>query len=136
MKRFVGPGLAAGVASVLLAGGVAIAANPPTTVITTTALLKTDEVMAVTIPFNFVVDQRMLPAGRYDVGPAGDNGDRLAILGTEDQGLLVAPDRERDASLRTAKPTVMFDEVGGTYYLSRARFPGIDAFTLKVVGAM
>jgi hypothetical protein len=136
MKRPVVPIVVTGVASLWLAGGVATAAVPPTDVVTTTALLKTDEVMAVTIPFKFIVDQKTMPAGRYDLGPTGDDGDRLAILGTGDQGVLVAPDHEQLVDPPNAKPKVVFDQIGGRYYLVTARFPGIDGFTLRVAGAM
>jgi hypothetical protein len=130
MRRLVWPVVVAGVSSVVLACGVAMAADPPVTALTS------DEVMAVTIPFRFVVDQRTMPPGRYDIGPLGYDGDRVAIVGTGDQGVLVAPDRERWADPATTKPTVIFDKVGGMYHLSKARFPGLDGFTLRIAGAM
>jgi hypothetical protein len=135
-----------GVAS--LVGGAAMAATATAAVFPTgeaataktpAALLKTDEAMAVTIPFNFVVDRKTMPAGRYDIGPVGEDGDRVAILGTADEGVLVAPGRDRaldSGRMRPdpAMPALVFDKIGDTYYLSRAHFPGLDAFSLRVKG--
>ena len=95
------------------------------------------ESMAVDIPFGFIVNQKELPAGHYDIGPAGWHLDRLIIIGATNAragGEFNAPVLERLADTGTANPFVVFDNVEGKHILSEAHCPGMDGFLVSVAG--
>ena len=46
---------------------------------------RAQEVIAVTVPFPFVVGSHEFPAGRYDIRRAGEAGSVIAIEGVDDQ---------------------------------------------------
>ncbi len=128
MKKHVLPVAVGFLVALPLVCSQAVAAEPPV------AELKTTELMAVNIPFSFTVEQKLMPAGRYEIGAIGLHGDRLAIKGIGDQGVFVAPDREGRGDPPASQPTVVFDKRGDSRYLSRVLFPGVGGFTLRVVG--
>ena len=82
------------------------------------AMAALDEPIQAKVPFSFVVEQKTLPAGTYIVEPADnsdptalvlrtpDNKQRVVIL-AEESDMRVAPDRSE----------LVFDEVGGKYFL-------------------
>ena len=120
--------VAIGCAVVLsLAGSLAIAQEA----------LQSTEAMEVDIPFSFIVNRGELPAGRYDIGPAGSHLNRLIVIGATNAragGELNAPVLERLADTGTANPFVVFDNVDGKHILSEAHYPGMDGFLVSVAG--
>ncbi len=92
------------------------------------------EAMAVDIPFDFVVGQKAMPAGHYEVQPTGDHLDRLIVKGTGTPGVFVAPVLERLANVGSEKPKLVFDKLEGKYILSEAHYPGMDGFLVGIAG--
>ena len=74
--------------------------------------------VAVTIPFEFVVGGKTLPAGTYKVNRVTDTNRRTLILYSFENhtSVLVVPSQVEDAS--SDKAYVSFERVGGQYFLS------------------
>ena len=98
------------VVALALAGSLALAAN----------------VVKVDVPFSFMVNGKTLPAGQYQIEPAGNNLSKLAIRGTG--GAILAKVVERLADTGVKEPKVVFDKVEGKYFLSEVHFPGSDGY--------
>jgi len=77
--------------------------------------------LKVTLPFEFVVDGKTLPAGNYTVSRFADNKhEGLILRNNESQtSVFVFPVEVEGAP--AAKPQLGFEEVGGQHILSRIR---------------
>ena len=87
--------------------------------------------VAVTIPFEFVVGGKTLPAGTYKVNRVSDTNRRTLILHSFENhsSVLVVPSQVEDGS--TDKVYVSFERVGGQYFLSKIATAD-DVFTIPV----
>ena len=75
--------------------------------------------IAVTIPFEFVVAGKTLPAGTYKVNRVTDSNPRTLIVHSFENhtSVLVVPSQAENGS--TDKVHVSFERVGGQYFLSQ-----------------
>ena len=87
--------------------------------------------LAVTIPFEFVVAGKTLPAGSYNVNRLTDSNPRPLILHSFENhtSVLIVPSQVENGS--TDKVHVSFERVGGQYFLSKIATAD-DAFTVPV----
>jgi hypothetical protein len=87
--------------------------------------------VAVTIPFDFVIGGKTLPAGTYKVNRVTDTNRRILILHSFDNhtSALVVPSQIEDPS--TDKVYVSFERVGGQYFLSKIATAD-DVFTIPM----
>jgi hypothetical protein len=81
---------------------------------------------SVDVPFSFIVNDKTLPAGHYQIEPAGNNMSQLAIRGSG--GTTIAKVVERLADTGGKEPKVVFDKVEGKYFLSEVHYPGSDGY--------
>jgi hypothetical protein len=75
--------------------------------------------IVVTLPFEFVVSGKTLPAGTYTVSRFSDNKNEGVILSNRESGksVFVHPIETEDAS--ADKPQVSFERVGELHFLTR-----------------
>ena len=87
--------------------------------------------IAVTIPFEFAVAGKTLPAGTYNVNRVTDSNPRTLILHSFENhtSVLVVPSQVENGS--TDKVHVSFERVGGQYFLSKIATAD-DVFTVPV----
>ena len=87
--------------------------------------------VAVTIPFEFMVGGKTLPAGTYKVNRVTDTNRKTLILHSFENhtSVLVVPSQVEDGS--TDKAYVSFERVGGQYFLSKIATAD-DVFTVPV----
>jgi len=74
--------------------------------------------IVVTLPFEFVVAGKTLPAGTYKVGHVSDNKFNSLILTNRDTGHSVFVLPSDNESTSTDMPQVSFQRVGGEHFLS------------------
>ncbi|OFV81480.1 MAG: hypothetical protein A2Y78_04135 [Acidobacteria bacterium RBG_13_68_16] len=85
------------------------------------------------IPFSFIVNDKEMAAGRYEVRTFGEDETRLAIRSTEGSGQILVPVIERLADTGATEPKVVFDKMGdGKSYLSEIHMPGQDGFLVGI----
>ena len=104
------------VAAFALAGSLAWAAGP----------------VAVDVPFQFAVANQEMPAGHYVLEPTGAGPSKLVVKGSNG-GMAVAPVLERLADTGGKKPTAVFDEKQGKFFLSELHVPGQDGLLVGMV---
>jgi hypothetical protein len=85
----------------------------------------------VNIPFDFIVKDKKMPAGRYEITPDGPEQSRLLIQKVGGTESLAVPVMTRLADMGTTQVRVVFDQVGEKDYLSEVHFPGRDGFALQ-----
>jgi hypothetical protein len=106
-----------GVCALGLAGSLAWAAGP----------------VSVEVPFSFIVNDKELPAGRYEIRVEGNDESRLAIRSSQGGGLVMALVIERLADTGAKQPKVVFDKMqDGKSYLSEVHIPGIDGYLVGI----
>jgi hypothetical protein len=89
-------------------------------------------VVSVDIPFSFIVKDKEMPAGRYEIRTEGDTN--LAIRGDKG-GQVFVPIIERLADTGSKEPKVIFDKMeDGKTYLSEVHVPGQDGFLVGIAG--
>jgi hypothetical protein len=74
--------------------------------------------IVVTVPFEFVVSGKTLPAGTYKVSSVSDDNFGALILTDRDNGTSVFVRPHEGQSAPANEPHVSFQRVGGQYYLS------------------
>lgn len=85
---------------------------------------------SVKIPFAFMVKDKEMPAGRYEIRVEGD-GSRLVMQGADGSaGPTILPVLTRLAELGGTQVDVVFDNADGKHYLSEVHLPGRDGFAL------
>jgi hypothetical protein len=77
--------------------------------------------IAAQVPFEFVVADRALRAGEYQVAPIGQQGDTVEVMGGGETALRNTSPRERRGTL-DAK--LVFHKYGSTYFLSQVWMAG------------
>ena len=79
----------------------------------------------INIPFNFIVDQKTLPAGEYTVEPNRKDSDRVWLIQSSDghAGVLVMTMLSH-ASKTQEKVKLVFHQYGAQYFLSQIWTPG------------
>jgi hypothetical protein len=86
----------------------------------------------VDIPFSFIVKDKEMPAGRYEIRTEGDTN--LVIRGDKG-GQVLVPILERLADTGSKEPKVIFDKIeDGKTYLSEVHVPGQDGFLVGIAG--
>jgi hypothetical protein len=76
----------------------------------------------VKVPFEFVAAGTILPAGTYTVGRLSDDAFSGIAIRSYEHGVLVLPMVVDGTAAE--KPTVSFEHVGGTYFLTEVHAPG------------
>lgn len=89
-------------------------------------------IMAVDIPFSFVVNDKEMSAGRYEIQPAGSHENRLILRRAGGGGAVVMTVIERLADTGAKEPQVVFDRVESKNYLSEVHIPGGDGFLVGI----
>ena len=88
--------------------------------------------VSVDIPFSFIVKDKEMPAGRYEIRTEGEAN--LAIRGDKGAQVFV-PVIERLADTGGKEPKVIFDKMeDGKTYLSEVHVPGQDGFLVGIAG--
>jgi hypothetical protein len=86
--------------------------------------------ISVNIPFSFIVKDKEMPAGQYEIREQGETN--LAIRGDKG-GQILVPVIERLADTGAKEPKVVFDKMpDGKSYLSEVHIPGGDGFLVGV----
>ena len=92
--------------------------------------------IAVDIPFSFVVKDKEMPAGRYEVRVEGKDEARLAIRSAAGGGTVFALVVERLADTGGKEPKLVFDKMqDGKSYLSEVHIPGSDGFLVGIANS-
>ena len=89
-------------------------------------------IMAVDIPFSFVVNDKEMSAGRYEIQPTGSHENRLILRSAGGNGAVVMTVIERLADTGAKEPLVVFDRVESKNYLSEIHIPGRDGFLVGI----
>jgi hypothetical protein len=91
------------------------------------------DVVSVKVPFSFVVKDKELPAGSYEIRVQGEEEDYLAIQSTRGGQPVLALVIERLADTGGNEPKVVFDKMqDGKSYLSEVHIPGKDGFLVGI----
>ncbi len=96
------------------------------------SLASTAKKVSVNVPFGFMVKDKALPAGQYEIQPVGNDMTQLTVRTVGGGGTVVIPVVERLADTGAKEPKVVFDKVGGKYYLSEVHYPGMDGFLVGI----
>ncbi|MGE5360095.1 MAG: hypothetical protein ACM3NQ_13850 [Bacteroidales bacterium] len=89
------------------------------------------EISFASIPFSFTVDNKVMPAGRYEISVT-DAGLGLLTLTPAKGAAMAVPVITRLASTKSdVEPRFVFDKVENTYYLSEVWFPPYDGFMIR-----
>jgi hypothetical protein len=86
--------------------------------------------VSVDVPFSFIVKDKEMPAGRYEIRAQGEAS--LAIRSSEGGGQVLVPVIERLADTGAKESKVVFDKVEGKHYLSEVHIPGMDGFLVGI----
>src|SRR6267154_4256737 len=89
-----------------------------------TASAQSERIRVINIPFNFIVDQKTLPAGEYTVEPNRKDSDRVWLIQSSDghAGVLVMTMLSH-ASKTQEKVKLVFHQYGAQYFLSQIWTP-------------
>jgi len=91
--------------------------------------------ISVNIPFSFIVKDKEMPAGRYEIRTEGNDERTLAIRSKEGGGQVLVQVIERLADTGAKEGTVVFDKMeNGERYLSEVHIPRMDGFLLSIAG--
>ena len=89
--------------------------------------------VSVNVPFSFIVKDKEMPAGRYEIRSEGTNETRLAVRSSEGGGTVLVQVIERLADTGAKEPKVVFDKMeDGKTYLSEVHVPGQDGFLVGI----
>ncbi len=91
------------------------------------------EAAIVNIPFQFIVGDRVLPAGSYRIAPQKDDWSLVAINSlSEKVAVFVTTVSLGKAEPVTSTSEVKFAKHAGQYFLSEVAVPGMDARLIRV----
>ena len=91
--------------------------------------------VAVNIPFSFIVKDKELPAGQYEIRTEGNDQSRLTIRSSKGGGTTFALVIERLADTGGKEPKIVFDKTeDGKTYLSEVHIPGQDGYLVGIAG--
>jgi hypothetical protein len=86
--------------------------------------------VSVDIPFSFIVKDKEMPAGRYEIR---EQGEASLALRSDKSGQVLVPVIERLADTGGKEPKVIFDKMSdGKSYLSEVHIPGGDGFLVGI----
>jgi hypothetical protein len=89
--------------------------------------------VAVNVPFSFIVTDKEMPAGPYEIRAEGNDESRLVIRSSKGGGTVFALVIERLADTGAKQPKVVFDKMDdGKSYLSEVHIPGMDGFLVGI----
>jgi hypothetical protein len=89
--------------------------------------------VSVNIPFSFIVKDKELPAGRYEIRTEGNDESKLTIRSSQGAGTVFAMVIERLADTGATHSKIVFDKMpDGKVFLSEIHFPGKDGFLVGV----
>jgi hypothetical protein len=100
-----------------------------------TANAETRGQIVVTLPFEFVVSGKTLPAGTYTVSRFSDDKSEGVILSSRENRVSVFVHPIEVASARMDKPSVSFERVGESHFLSKIETEH-DIYTIPVSRAL
>jgi len=93
------------------------------------------DAVSVNVPFSFIVKDKEMPAGRYEIRAEGKDAAKLLIRSSEGGGMVFAVVLERLADTGAKEPKVVFDKTeDGKSYLSEVHIPGQDGFLVGIAG--
>src|SRR5262249_7784564 len=78
------------------------------------------------IPFDFVVGNKVLPAGEYIVSPEGGTNQAIVIRAEEGDSFALATTHACSASSASSSTKLVFQLMGGQYFLSQIWTAGYD----------
>jgi hypothetical protein len=91
--------------------------------------------LSVDVPFSFIVKDKELPAGRYEIRATGDDEGKLEIRSSEGGKVVFVLVLERLADIGAQEPKVVFDKTeDGKTFLSEVHVPGSDGFLVGIAG--
>jgi hypothetical protein len=91
------------------------------------------DVTSVHIPFSFIVKDKELPAGSYEIRVEGEGEGYVAIRSTKGGKPTLALVIERLADTGAKESRVVFDKMpDGKSYLSEVHIPGKDGFLVGI----
>jgi hypothetical protein len=91
--------------------------------------------ISVNIPFSFIVKDKEMPAGRYEIRTEGNDERTLAIRSKEGGGQVLVQVIERLADTGAKVGKIVFDKTeDGKTYLSEVHIPGNDGFLVGIAG--
>ena len=82
--------------------------------------------------FGFVVNDKVMPAGRYEIEALTGQGPTSLVirnLGTNDK--MIVKTVTRLADLGGKEPTIVFDKTADAQYLAEVHVPGMDGFDVQ-----
>jgi hypothetical protein len=84
------------------------------------------ETIRATIPFDFTVRGKTLPAGQYEIRRLGDEADNLEIANlNQHQDHVVFETESKQSSHTPKRGELVFHRYGDTYFLSQVWTPGL-----------
>jgi len=78
------------------------------------------------IPFDFVVGDRVMPAGEYQVSEMGASGQLIAILSEDRKATALMVTSACTTSGPSKSSKLVFHAIGGRYFLSQVWVQGYD----------
>lgn len=85
------------------------------------------------IPFSFIVKDKEMPAGRYEIRTVGDEEATLAVRNMESGAKVMVLVIERLADTGAKEAKIVFDKMeDGKSYLSEVHLPGRDGFLVGI----
>jgi hypothetical protein len=90
------------------------------------------ETSKVTVPFQFIVGETVLPAGSYVVTNVAYRSDIVSIQSADGKALVTALVQTTDASSDKSDAVFSFRKIGGQYFLAGLSIPGSNARTLSL----
>ena len=89
--------------------------------------------VSVNVPFSFIVKDKEMPAGQYEIQPQGNDETSLLIRSSAGGAGVFVPVIERLADTGAKEPKVVFDKMqDGKTYLSEVHIPGTDGFLVGI----
>lgn len=82
--------------------------------------------------FAFLVNDKEMPAGRYQLEAASSQGpSMLTLLNLQSNDKMVVKVATRLADLGGSEPQIVFDKTKDANYLAEVHIPGIDGFDVQ-----
>jgi hypothetical protein len=89
--------------------------------------------VSVNIPFSFMVKDKEMPAGTYEIRSQGSDEGELVIKGVKSGASATVQVIERLADTGAKQPKIVFDKMeDGKSFLSEVHIPGADGFLVGI----
>jgi hypothetical protein len=93
--------------------------------VTASALIDSDETIVADIPYDFVVIDQTLPAGKYTIRVSDDtNLNLLVVRSTDGRTAAFFQTQDVQANQTPRQTEVVFDKIGDSYFLSQLWLAG------------